>query len=395
MTASEWLAPSAKAVAVFDVGSASIGVGIAVRTDEGLRLPWSSRLSFGYEKDIDYERFVKAMLTNLLEAGMKLTSEGIPAAQKTHAFNPHDLAPVCVLAPPWFIGVVEDVKESSPTGLTVTPALLETLAATAEDKFVNNTRSVKWREVMGEQAELIETQLMRVRLDGYSVNHYENRQASEIVTTHFGAFTPVHVAEEVRSVLQKVIPNHNPVFATSAHVTYRGVVKQGLGSGRLLLIELGEEITSVSLIVNNILTDLRIYPQGTNHLLRKGYPSAKSQVEAMGNITVLNESVKKNEEPKLPKGFSEGVEQWKKGLRETITDLVGGVTPPRNVVVVGPHAWKHWFTSAITEEWTQPGARTDIAFCVVEQGAAAEFIESKPHTVDSRLASLLRGIIDS
>jgi hypothetical protein len=76
MSATEWLFPHSKAVAVFDIGSASVGVAIAVRTENGVRMPWSARLPYGYQKDLDYERFVKAMLTTLLEAGMKLTSEG-------------------------------------------------------------------------------------------------------------------------------------------------------------------------------------------------------------------------------------------------------------------------------------------------------------------------------
>lgn len=382
-----------KAIAVFDVGSASIGVGIAVRTPEGVRMPWSIRLSYAYQHDLDYTRFKRSMLAALLEGSMRLTSEGIRAAQELESFSVQELVPICVLSPPWFIGSVQSGRVSKEQGMSVTDVLVAKLEEEARSGFSAHKNTTSWRDVMGRDTEIIDEYRIRVELDGYRVTNYSGKKAHSVGVTTYIACAPQSVLREMREVLEKTLPNHATEFRTSTSVAYRALEVQNLTEGSLLVVELGGEITAVSLIRNGGLSSTSIFPMGTNHVLRTAFPTITGFAEARGRLETLTPSGTQKGTPPVPNGLTKSLAEWHAHVAESVTELVEGVTPPRNVVLLCDTLWKDWFLPRLREPWKQPGMRQEVGFFVVDQeGVVPQGIKNPP-SIDGRIASMLRGIL--
>ncbi len=381
-------------MALFDVGSASVGVGIAVHTHEGVRLLWDMRLSYAYQRDLDYLRFERSMLATLLEAGMRLTTEGVQAAQQKHSFPISSLRPVCILSEPWFIGGVRESTVTKEQGVTVTPAVLEDLERRARQEFETSKQMSTWHDVMGTDTTLLDTRALQVSLDGYPVTKYLGRKACQLRMVVYAAHAPKTVLAEVEDVLLKTLPSQRVEFRTSTEVAYGALEVQGLTHGNLLLVELGGEITSVALIRKSALRAVRVFPLGTNHVLREGFPQVASYAEARGKLELLKpEPAKQGDTPPLPKGVVHSLKEWHESLIKAVTELSEGITPPRNAVLIANELWKPWFIPALRSPWKQPGVRTELGFSVVEQQGVLGTGSAAARAADGRIASMLRGIL--
>lgn len=389
MQVSHFLGAHTRALTLLDISSASVGVGVAVESEEGVNLVWSARLPFVYQQEIEYERFVKSMLTTLLEVGMLLTSQGFKSLSGKHGVSMEDIVPVCVLGAPWCMGLAESVQDELPKREPVTKARMQALETEVVDKFGADPQVTQWKLVMGDDVALFDKELMRVLLEGYPVEGYQGRRAQQVKAYYYGSFASAGLMDKVRTTLEKVLPNHSPVFAASSHVFYRSLDLQGLTQGRLLAIELAGEMTSVSSIARGSIQGMRMFPAGTNHILRAAFPDARTREEAMGGLSVLGAKRTKDTTFKMPMRLQKALDTWMQGLQDVVVDLTSGVASPRNVVLLADNEWRMWYMPVLESPWIQPGTREEGRFYVVPHIANAATGSSH----DQRLASLLRGIL--
>lgn len=379
--------------AVYDICSASIGVGIVFSKEETAELVWHKRVEFGYHSTDDYNRYVRTMYATLLEVGMKLTSDGFKTvAAQYPSFSARNVEVVCVLGQPWFLGSVITETQSKERPFSISTTLLKELQNSGLSKVFEKQESISWQEVMG-APELLEVYTDTVRLEGYPVSNYMRRSASELSVQFYFGIVSTSVQEHIEEVLKRVLPNHDIVFitATRAFTTLEANFATKVHQ-RSILIEITGEISSVSILKRGAVTGVVTIPLGTNHIMKALAPSAVSAEEASGLLDVVRKKHATSDFEALPPELQEALTTWKDAVVKSINTLGGGVTPPTNVVVVVDAAWYQFYKLSIEKPWEMPGVRIAQGNTVDQITSQLGAVEKKEglSTQDTRLFLLTR-----
>lgn len=345
---------------LFDVSSASVGVGIVMRTPKKMKLLWESRIEYGYQSGDDFERYVRTMYATLLEAGMKVSSEGFREVKQTvGGFRTQDVNIYCVLSSPWFFGAVDTEVEGKEKPFSVSFDTIKKLQEKGYAKVLGTQECLSWQDVMGTPRRL-ETFADRVKIDGYKVCAFDRRSVHELSVQTYYSIVPETVQEHIEEVLQKVFPNHDISYATSTRVfsDKRTILSKQIGQKRSLLVELTGEMTTITLIKHTVPYNTVTAPLGTNHVLRAMSPGAVSAKEARGPIDVL---YKKNKEiasiDTLPENLQIPLRDWHRNVSNGIQSVSAGVTPPIDIVIITDAFWRPFYTATLAIPWEMPGVR--------------------------------------
>ena len=342
---------------LFDIGSASIGVGIAVQNGKSVNLIWTKRFEYGYQSNDDYNRYVRTMYATLLEAGMKLTSEGFKEAQAIlPEFSVKQAEVYCLLSPPWVVSSVMFQSMEKEKPFQVSQASITELQNKGFSEILKKQEVVSWQELMGTPA-MLEVYHDVVRLEGYEVQAYEHRTVHELSTQSYFSMVSLSIQEHIKEVLERVLPNHVIHFSSSARIFSVGV-HDYFPKRRSIFFEIGGEITSIGCMRQGILTNVTTIPFGTNHILKTIAPNALSAKEARSFLDIFHKKIRSDMSFEvLPENLREALTVWKQAIVLSIEDLFRGVTPPTDMVLLVGNSWYLLYKIALTQPWKLPGVR--------------------------------------
>lgn len=327
---------------LFDIRSASIGVGIAVfsANSNSMELIWNKRLEYGYKTDVDYNRYVRTMYATLLEVGMKLTSEGFKVAQeKFPDFSVKHAGVYCMLSSPWFMGAVHIETETKEKPFQSSDAVLQELQKRGLSKILERQEIKSWQAVMGTPV-LLEAHHDSITLEGYPVQNYAHATVNEMSTQCYYSIVSTSVQDHIKEVLERVLPNHELHFSTSTRVFSSLCAKKGVKNQRSIFFEIGGDLTSLGSVKNGKIINTVVIPLGTNHILKVLAPKAQSVSEAKSAFDLLQ---KKNTSEisfeSLPETVQGALLTWKEQISNSLRTLTHGITPPPDVWMVVDTPW--------------------------------------------------------
>jgi len=345
---------------LFDIGSASIGVGIAVQAGNSMNLIWSKRFEYGYQSNDDYNRYVRTMYATLLEAGMKLTSEGFKEAKATvPEFSVKQVEVYCLLSPPWAISSIMTQSEVKEKPFQVSEANITQLQNKSFSNILKKQEVVSWQELMGTPA-MLEVYHDVVRFEGYEVKAFEHRLVHELSTQSYFSIVSESIQEHVKEVLERVLPNLAIHFSSSARI-FSTVVHDYFPKRRSVFFEIGGEITNMGCIQQGILANVATIPLGTNHILKTLAPNALSAKEARSFLDIFHKKAHTELSFEvLPENVKEALTVWKQSVIRNMQVLSGGVTPPTDMVVLVGKSWYPLYKLALVQPWKLPGVQQAI-----------------------------------
>jgi hypothetical protein len=356
--------------AIFDVGATSVGVGVSRSTKTGNELLWHARLDYPYRAYSDYERYERTMYATLLELGMKLTSEGLPLVRDTdHSFSASSMAVAFVLTPPWFYGGVATTAHIQDTAYTVTRHMLEKLHTKGVSEILSRQDFSSWEEIMGSH-ELIEHVDQTILLEGYPVRSWEGKTAKEFTLTGYYAIAGSTVVRQVRTILERVLPNHHPEAYTSTRLLgelYRTTMWDG-ATAQAIFVEVFGQVTAVVTMRKGVMRHVRTIPTGTDRILRSVAPKAISAKEAESKLEVLLGMVTDDRRNKgdieIPEELQEAVDEWHAAVQEEMIAQSDGVTPPELVLLMANTRWHKLLVPVLSRPFLAPGVREERSFTV-------------------------------
>ncbi len=347
--------------AIFDVCSSSVGVGIVKNVGNNTKLLWHKRLDFGYQGNDDYNRYTRTMYATLLEVGMKITSEGFKFIKdKDESFSVKKLEVICVLSPPWFMGVVKNVVQKKETPFYITKNVIDAMEKKAFSDVEKTPESLSWKDVVGDY-NVLGVHKDIVLIEGYQVKAFEHRQANELSLQFYFDLVPDTVQKHVEEVLKRVFPNHGLFFATSTQTFSSTEASQDCTKKEsLILLEIEGEITSVAVLKNGIVMGVSTIPFGVNHLLKTFSPKAGTIKEAKDFLDVFLKKNIKIEQDALPKKAQNLLNKWMSEVSMNIRDLTYGTTPSTDFVLVVDALLYPLYKFALKKTWEMPGVRKSL-----------------------------------
>lgn len=356
-------------VALFEISSASVAAGV-VRTDgHTSEVLWSKRFPYTVEHELDLVRYTRAMLSALLDAGMSLMSEGVPQALNDKSIHAAKLEAVCVLGAPWYVSGTQEDHVTGEKLTSVTTSFLDERKALGEHTFLESEPVQQFKEVM-RSVQLMESVRYGVHLNGYPTDVYVGRKANDVDAAYWFAATSDELSTQILAVFDKVLPNAKTHLVSSTRLFHEVVRARLPQRARVILVEVSEEVTALSLVAQRRIVRRTTFPLGARQLIESVHSEGKNKKGTDGQMYLL---ASKNElTENLPGGLQASLREWQDAYREGVTEIVDGITPPRNVVLVSSTQWEKWYLRALEEPWAPPGVRTEIAATPVPLVPATE-----------------------
>jgi hypothetical protein len=186
--------------------------------------------------------------------------------------------------------------------------------------------------------QIIEQEILEVKLNGYRVvsPYQHHHRAQELEVVNYLSLGSAAVLEECRQILLPLL-HHRPVrFHSSALVFYRVFRRLYPNIKNFISLEVGSEITELSLVWGGLVWETMSFPWGHNTLVRKLMgalnlnTSAAFSALTMHLKQVHNEGTMQN----ISAVLSAAAGEWKRELEKTIKEFSDYQFLPDNILLV-------------------------------------------------------------
>lgn len=250
-------------IAVIDIGSAQVS-GALFYSDSNNNFSIPDRIIFSTKEKI---LFVETPDFNYFLSGVTEALNKVIHSLKKKA--PSDLKQIFVfLSSPFFISQIKTIKYRGEKPIRITSSFIRDLANNEAKKFLE-TNSGLSLETDSEKNVLLESKIMRVRLNGYETDTIEDRQAKAVDIDHYSSIASQAILDKIKNTIFLLYPKtliEVQSFSFALYSTFRRLVYD---KNDFVLIDPGSELTDILVVADGVLAGHITYPQGKNFLIRR------------------------------------------------------------------------------------------------------------------------------
>ncbi len=245
-------------VAVFDIGSSGVGGALFCKDHTGTpEIVFSVREAVPFQENVDYDLFLKSTLKALEEISKKISLSGLGAPKKIF----------CVLASPWYASQSRTVLLEKNTPFVFTSKLADNLIQKEISLFKESYMAE--HEDKGDKMRLIEFKNMKISLNGYATNDPLDKKTTKVEMILFLSMGSEHLIKKIEEAIGRHMHSVNIVFSSLAMASFSVSRDMFIHRDNFLLIDVGGEITDISMIKGDMLRESISFPMGKNFLLRE------------------------------------------------------------------------------------------------------------------------------
>jgi hypothetical protein len=372
-------------ILVVHIGSASV-VGALVETGSPVsRVVATVTAEIPVVADLTSEKFESEMqkaLESMLASLGKLRQS---PPDRTHVY----------FASPWYASQVRRAKMSRPTPFVVSQVMLDEMIAKELKAFTDEEVAASYNA--GQPIRPIESQIVQVKLNGYPTASPVDDSARDLELSLFLSVAPEHTLKKVEETIGKHY--HKPIafssFLSASFLVSRDHFPHEEG---YLLIDVGGEITDVSLVRDGALMQTVSFPLGRNFILRKLSVGLKRSIAESLTICTLyaEKKVEDNVRAQCDEILKEAKDQWLDSFQKTLFSVSNELSIPNTIMLSVGTDIAPWFIETISREEFHQHSLTEKEFTVVvldaqlfrDQLAFAEAVPRNPCIIIEALASL-------
>ncbi len=332
-----------KLVAIFDIGSGSVGGALVSIPFDKKALPIiikSTRTDIVSRKEIDFNLLLKDMILSLGFTSKSLSESRLGAPDEI----------ICVLASPWYISETRLIKMSKECSFIFTKKVVDELLA-KELSSLNTLYKNKYGDIKS-KPEVIEHPIVGVLLNGYHVDEPLGKKTNSIEINMIISLTPRICLDKIKDTISKSFHSTPISFSSFIVDSYISIRDKYMNQDSYLLLDIGGEVTDVGIVSKGILKDSISFPYGKKTLFRdicnrlRIEPRDAYEIFSLFNKETLSEKEKKKLIPIL-KSIKKS---WGKSFRECINTLPRMLTLPNVMFLTIDSDVKDWFVKVINDE---------------------------------------------
>lgn len=332
-----------KRVAIFDIGSGSVGASLVLIPTDGKSIPTivkSFRTEIQEREDLDFDTFLKDMLEALKSSVKKLHDEKLGTFDEV----------ACVMTSPWYLSETRVVKMEKEHSFIFDNRLADELFK-KEAASLTGTYQMQYGDA-NSIPEIIENNIINVSLNGYSVDSPFGKRSRFIEMNMIISISPKVCLDKIREVISRTYPRLSISFSSFIITSYLAVRDKYVGTDTYLLLDISGEITDVGVVIKGVLKHSLSFPFGRQTLFKsisKKMSIEKREAEeifklyAAGNLSV---ELKEKLEPIL-----ESIKRsWSDFFKQSLSVLPRTLSLPGTIFLTVNNDIKPWFTELIKNE---------------------------------------------
>ncbi len=333
-----------KLIAVLEIAGSSVS-GILIRQNKEnkkIEILAQSRLPVNFLFDVNFEAFWRSA-KNALNKIVKNLAQNRPS--KINAV-------FCVFLSPWFTPQIKiaEVKRENP--FEITKDLLNELVKNEEKTFEAKKNS----NFKNLEREFIEREIIKTELNGYYTQSPVGKYAATLKTY---IYMSLGIKEAEEGVKKEVLDNFGDVpltFRTFPLVSFYVMDRIFQKTEGMILVDIGGEMTDVSLVRKDCLRQVVSFPRGKNFIVRKACSVLNTfPHEAFSFIkTYLNGHSSEKDSEKISKILEEARNEWFSFFETAVKNISEQAPLPQNLFLLGDELLaNHLIASAEDKKFSQ------------------------------------------
>ncbi len=348
-------------IIVFDIGSASIG-GAFVSVDP-TRIPeiiFTTRRDIPFQEKLNFQRFLDSMIKTLEEmfVTMQKAGGGVTVDQ---AF--------CILASPWYASQTRLVKYNQPTPFIVSIVGLQKLIQKEIDVF-RNSNLFAHSKVGNVVPEIMESNNIQMKLNGYEVRNPFGKRASELEIALYISMIPANIHQSINDSIMKFWHLQNVRFSSFSFTAFDTIRDMFADESSFLFMDISGEVTDISLSKERVLLESISFPAGKNMLIRAIAKAMGSTPEvATSEMNLYLEGKASREHAKqIEEIMQTETKEWKMFFEDALSQFAVEFPIPRSIFFTADDTVSKWFEDAIRQADFTRFSQEDGQFAVRSLG---------------------------
>lgn len=309
--------------AVIEIASDSIGGAVIYLPKEGLpKVVFSVRNPVNFLLDVNFEAFWRST-----RQALEKTIEDL------HNFDSKLDNILCVFLSPWFVSQTKIINISQETPFKITDNFLKSVLDTEEknfkSKYISAVGSLKGTP------DFIEHEIIKTELNGYYTDKPVGKTAKTAKIGVYMSLGVKEVEEEIKKEISKKFHDINLYFKTFPLLAFKVLGEIDNTQKGLVLVDMGGEITDISLIKNGAIEETISFPLGKNFLLRKIASKLNTfpqEAESMLKTYLRRHS---GNSEKIENIINEAEEEWCEYLVKSLEKISERGLLPMNILIIG------------------------------------------------------------
>jgi len=349
-------------VAVFDIGSSSVcGALFWIRSNGVPKIVFSVREPISSMNQMDIDEFLVLTLKALDKVTQKLSTSPFGAPSRIF----------CALASPWYVSQNRILKYEKNIPFIFNSKFADALIE-KEVKLFEEEHLAKYAE-SGSKVRAIELKNIRTMLNGYEVVSPENQKAKDLEMTLFISMSGDDILSKIESVMMKHFHKKESKFFSFLMASFTVVRDMYVHQEDFLLVDIGGEVTDISMVKKNLLQESVSYPMGRNAMarglaLKLGYNLEDSKsLLSLYKDGHIEDTVREKLEPVINDLKSE----WLKRFQSSLASLSKDISIPATIFVTIDNDFAEFFADIIKTEQFNQYTLTESKFQIVFLNAEA------------------------
>src|ERR1035437_5914512 len=340
---------------VFDVRSSSVGGALFLMQKSGVpEIIYSIREPIPLEEKIDFDRLLFLTTKAIERVASRICLAGLGAPSQVF----------CVLASPWYASQTRTIKLEKNAPFVFTSKLADSLTQ-KEINLFKKEHLEKYSHAKN-KLRLIELKHIKTTLNGYAISEPVGQKTKELEMTIF-----IGVAEE--QALKKIEEEVGKHFYTDIKFSSFSMASFAVARDLFayqedfLLIDIGGELTDISIVKKDVLLDSVSFPMGRNFMMHGVSHALECSLdEAKFLISIYKDShADKSTEKKLQPIINKLKSEWLKKFQESLFNLSNNTVVPATIFVNADLDLADFFVEIIKAEQFNQYFLTTSKFSVV------------------------------
>jgi len=332
-----------KIIAVFDIGSGSIGASLVKIPQNGRGVPIILKVvrnEIKFRENFNFSSFMQDMVYTLGLTAMAIYNEKAGAPEEI----------VCVLASPWYLSETRSVKMSREKTFTFTKRLASDLI---QKEITSLTALYKEKYGQTDSApQMIEQHTMAVLLNGYPVADPMGKKCQFLEINMVLSLSPKVCLDRIRETLSKTYQHIDVSFASFTVSSYLAVRDKYLALDSYLLIDISGEITDVGIVTKGVLKSVLSFPFGKKTFFK--YICTKLDIELRDAKELFKlfseDKISADYRKKITPLFASIENSWGEAFSQCISTLPRTLILPNTIFLTADNDIKSWFADVLRNE---------------------------------------------
>lgn len=358
-------------VLVFDIGSSSVGGALfEIQKSKIPKIILSIREPIIFENKIDTNKFLFLTIKSLETIASRICLKSVHKPSKIF----------CVLSSPFYASATRIIKLEKNISFLFTPQLADDLIKKEINLF--KEEYLKKFSDVDNKIRLIELKNIKIMLNGYETSNPLDKKAKTLEMIIFISMSGEFILKEIEKTIFKHFHSKNINFSSFIMASFSVARDIFAHQDNFILVDISGEMTDVSIIKKNILTNSISYPLGRNFFIRNIANSLNYTLSEAKSIFSLykDEHASETALKRLEPIMSKLKKEWLDAFQKSLINISDDFSVPSNIFITVDSDLFNFFSKIIKNEQFSQYNLTESEFKIIflDSKALHNFVSFKP-----------------